>query len=56
MKPNRRKLVRSSFIALVTGAGAPAPQAGNGDSDQAGDNNGSRQNGKSSGPSDSDSH
>jgi hypothetical protein len=45
MKPNRRKLVRRSFMAVVTGTSAFALQAcGNGDSEQGtGGNNSTQQ-------------
>jgi hypothetical protein len=54
MKPNRRKLVRSSFMALVTGTSALALQACGSDSEQAEGNNSARQNETSSSPGDSD--
>ena len=55
MKPNRRKLVRRSFMAVVTGTSVLALQAC-GDSEQgAAGNNAARQTQESSGGSDSDS-
>jgi len=58
MKPNRRKLVRRSFIALVTGASAFALQACGSDAEQETDGNNSAREAEKSGnggSSDSDS-
>ena len=54
MKPNRRKLVRRSFMAVVTGTSALALQAC-GDNESGAGNNSAQQKEQSSGPSDSDS-
>ena len=55
MKPNRRKLVRRSFIAVVTGTSALVLQAcGDSGQGEAG-NNSARQAEQPSGASDSDS-
>jgi len=54
MKRNRRKLVRRSFMAIVTGTSALALQAC-GDNEQAPGNNSARQTEESGGASDSDS-
>ena len=55
MKPKPRKLIRRSFMAVVTGTSALALQAcGDSEQDAAG-NNSARQIEESNGPSDSDS-
>lgn len=56
MKPNRRKLARSSFLAIVTGASALALQAcGSGDQEAAGNNSARPAEEPSGGNTDSDS-
>ncbi len=55
MKPRPRKLVRRSFMALVTGTSALALQACGSDSSEAEGNNSSRQAEETSENSDSDS-
>ena len=55
MKPNRRKLIRRSFMAVVTGTSAFALQACGSDSGDPEGNDTNRQTEESSGSSDSDS-
>lgn len=56
MKPSRRKLVRRSFMAAVTGAGGvAAPAGGDQDSGAAGTSSASRKE-PSGAANDSDSH
>ena len=56
MKPNRRKLIRRSFMAVVTGTSAFALQACGDNESGAQGNNSASQKEQSGGPSDSDSH
>ncbi len=55
MTANRRKLVRRSFMAVVTGTSALALQACSGDAEQGSAGNNSAQQEKSEGESASDS-
>ena len=55
MKPKRRKLIRNSFIALVTGSSALALQACGDREQAAGGNNAASHNEQHSTGSDSDS-